>query len=148
MDVPRLTAWYGDEGKSYRYSGHTYHPQPWSSALLEVRRAIEPVCGVVFNSVLLNYYRDERDSVGWHSDDEPELGVNPVIGSVSFGATRSFQLRHKQDRKQKLTVELSNGSLLVMRGPTQHHWLHQVPKSAAAKGARVNLTFRAILGCW
>ena len=94
-----------------------------------------------FNSVLLNLYRDEQDSVAWHSDDEPELGPNPTIGSVSFGAARTFQLRHKRT-KQRLALSLEHGSYLLMQGPTQHHWEHQLPKSARAMGPRVNLTFR------
>ena len=99
VDLPRLTAWYGDEGKSYRYSGIQVNPDPWTPTLLAIKQEIEAVSGVVFNSVLLNLYRGERDSVAWHSDDEPELGTNPVIGSVSFGETRTFQLRHKKNKE-------------------------------------------------
>jgi alkylated DNA repair dioxygenase AlkB len=142
--LPRLTAWYGDEGKSYRYSGIKQDPNPWTPTLLAIKQAIEAVSGVRFNSVLLNLYRGERDSVAWHSDDEPELGSNPVIGSVSFGATRSFQLRHKQNRELRRQVELSHGSYLLMKGPTQHHWQHRVPKASGARGSRINLTFRII----
>jgi alkylated DNA repair dioxygenase AlkB len=144
IDLPRLTAWYGDPGKTYRYSNLHLHPELWTPPLLAVKRDIEAVSGVVFNSVLLNLYRGGRDSVSWHSDDEPELGTDPVIGSVSFGEARAFQFRHKRDRKRRLRVELTHGSYLLMRGPTQHHWLHQVPKDPAAHGPRVNLTFRII----
>jgi alkylated DNA repair dioxygenase AlkB len=144
IDLPRLTAWYGDKGKGYTYSGITLQPDPWTPTLLAIKREIEAISAVTFNSVLLNQYRGERDSVAWHSDDERELGTNPVIGSVSFGATRAFQFRHKRHRKQRLTLELGHGSYLLMRGPTQHYWLHQVPKTARPIGPRINLTFRVI----
>ncbi len=141
---PRLTAWYGDTGQSYTYSGITMHPQQWTPELLQIRERIEPVAGVEFNSVLLNLYRHERDSVSWHSDDEPELGINPVIASVSFGATRRFQFKHKTDPQQRAALDLTHGSLLLMRGPTQHFWKHQIPKSSRPHGPRINLTFRVI----
>ncbi|HSF33315.1 MAG TPA: alpha-ketoglutarate-dependent dioxygenase AlkB [Candidatus Tectomicrobia bacterium] len=144
IDLPRLTAWYGDEGRSYTYSGITVTPIPWMLVLLEIKKEIEVLSGVIFNSVLLNLYRDERDSVSWHSDDEPELGRDPVIGSVSFGATRSFQFKHKQNRTLRQKIELPHGSFLLMRGPTQHCWLHQVPKETKVRGPRINLTFRVI----
>jgi alkylated DNA repair dioxygenase AlkB len=144
IDLPRLTAWYGDEGKSYTYSGITVTPDPWMPALLEIKKEIEVVSGVNFNSVLLNLYRGARDSVGWHSDDEPELGRNPVIGSVSFGATRSFQFKHKHNDAQRREIALPHGSYLLMRGPTQHYWLHQVPKKTKVHEPRINLTFRVI----
>jgi len=144
IDLPRLTAWYGDPGKSYSYSGITADPEPWTPTLLAIKQEIETVSGACFNSVLLNLYRGGRDSVAWHSDDESELGTNPAIGSVSFGATRTFQLRHKKDKELRVKIDLTHGSYLLMRGPTQHHWQHQVPKSAAACGPRINLTFRII----
>ncbi len=144
IDLPRLTAWYGDEGRSYMYSGITATPIPWMLVLLKIKKEIEGVSGVIFNSVLLNLYRDERDSVSWHSDDEPELGRDPVIGSVSFGATRSFQFKHKHNRTLRQKIELPHGSFLLMRGPTQHCWLHQVPKETKVRGPRINLTFRVI----
>jgi alkylated DNA repair dioxygenase AlkB len=144
MDLPRLTAWYGDEGKSYSYSGIRVDPDPWTPALLAIKQEIEAVSEVCFNSVLLNLYRGGRDSVAWHSDDEPELGTDPVIGSVSFGETRNFQLRHKQNKELRVKVDLTHGSYLLMTGPTQHHWQHQVPKAARAPGSRINLTFRII----
>ena len=109
-----------------------------------MKRAVEPVCGVAFNSVLLNRYRTGRDGVAWHSDDEKEFGTDPVIASVSFGGTRTFQSRHKRRRGLKASVELTHGSLLVMRGATQHNWVHQVPKTARDVAERINLTFRVI----
>jgi alkylated DNA repair dioxygenase AlkB len=144
IDLPRRTAWYGDEGRSYTYSGITVTPNPWMPVLLEIKKEIEGVSGVIFNSVLLNLYRTERDSVAWHSDDEPELGRNPVIGSVSFGATRSFQFKHKRDKAPRQKIDLPHGGYLLMRGPTQHFWLHRVPKETKPRGPRINLTFRVI----
>jgi alkylated DNA repair dioxygenase AlkB len=147
VPLPRLTAWYGDAGTGYTYSGIANDPAPWTPALLEVKRAVEPVCGVAFNSVLLNHYRTGKDSVAWHSDDEPEFGAEPVIASVSFGGTRTFQLKHKTRKELTAAVELTHGSLLVMRGPTQHHWVHRVPKTARPVAERVNLTFRVVRPC-
>lgn len=145
IDVPRLTAWYGDEGTSYIYSGIKNVPLPWTPALTEVKRAVEPPSGVVFNSVLVNRYRTGKDSVSWHADDEPEFGEQPVIASVSFGGTRSFQLKHKKRKELKASVELTHGSLLIMRGGTQANWLHQIPKTAKPVDERLNLTFRAVV---
>jgi len=142
--TPRLTAWYGDEGKSYIWSGITQHPHPWTPALLRMKERVEAAAAVRFNSVLLNLYRDGRDSVGWHSDDEPELGENPVIASVSLGATRVFQFKHKHNPDLRHQIELTHGSLLLMRGATQHFWKHQIPKTAKPTGPRINLTFRVI----
>lgn len=144
--IPRLTAWYGDEGKSYSYSGIHHEPLAWTAELNAIKTRIENVAEIRFNSVLLNLYRDEHDSIGWHSDDEPELGQNPVIASVSFGAVRQFQLKHKDDDKLRQSIDLTSGSLLLMRGTTQHHWKHRVPKSKKSLGARMNLTFRVIVG--
>jgi alkylated DNA repair dioxygenase AlkB len=144
VNVPRLTAWHGDEGKTYRYSGIRLEPEPWTPALREIRQAIEAVSGVAFNSVLANLYRGPRDSVAWHSDDEPELGRDPVIGSVSLGETRSFRFRHRRDRTLKYRIDLTHGSYLLMRGPTQHCWQHEVPKASGPCGPRINLTFRVI----
>jgi alkylated DNA repair dioxygenase AlkB len=146
VNIPRLTAWHGDPEKVYRYSGITVAPTPWTPTLLRIKKAIEEASGTTFDSVLLNLYRDGRDSVSWHSDDEPELGTNPVIGSVSFGATRVFNLRHKHDPTRRLRLELSHGSYLLMAGSTQHHWLHEIPKTARPVGERINLTFRTIHG--
>lgn len=143
-DIPRLTAWYGDPGKTYIYSGIRVDSLPWTDALLEIKCRIESVSGSIFNSVLLNFYRKGSDSVSWHSDDEPELGKNPVIGSVSFGQERIFQLKHKYDKLLKQSVLLPHGSLLVMRGSTQASWLHQTPKSSIEMKPRINLTFRSV----
>jgi alkylated DNA repair dioxygenase AlkB len=111
--------------------------------LLEVKNKIEPVSGAIFNSVLLNLYRDGNDSISWHTDAEPELGRNPIIASVNFGETRLFQLRHRYT-KEKVTIELIHGSLLIMKGELQHFWQHQVPKTSKKVNARINLTFRTI----
>ena len=145
--VPRLTAWYGDPGATYTYSGIRHEPQPWTVVLLAIKERVEEYSGVAFNSVLLNLYRDGADSNGWHSDDEPELGPAPVIGSVSFGQPRKFQFRHRRDKALTRSLVLDHGSFLVMRGDTQRNWLHQVPKSKRRKqplAARVNLTFRVV----
>jgi alkylated DNA repair dioxygenase AlkB len=141
---PRLTAWYGEKDSKYTYSGLTMVPLVWLDTLLEIKSEVEPVTGVIFNSVLLNLYRDGKDSVSWHSDDEPELGQNPVIASVSFGASRKFQLKHKQRKELRHTLEITNGSLLIMQGTTQHYWKHAVPKTTQNAEARINLTFRKI----
>jgi alkylated DNA repair dioxygenase AlkB len=144
--VPRLEAWYGDPGKSYAYSGIHMTPTPWTEDLLEIKQAIETQTGVNFNSVLINYYRNGKDRVAWHSDDEKELGQNPVIGSVSLGAERKFKLRHKQHKLNghKAEILLQHGSFLLMKGPTQHHWMHEIPRTAKPIGPRINLTFRII----
>ena len=144
IKIPRLTAWYGDEGKSYSYSGVIHHPHTWTPELLTIKAKVESVAEITFNSVLLNLYRDGADSVGWHSDDEPELGENPVIASISFGDTRQFQFKHKADDSKRLSIDLTPGSLLLMRGATQHHWKHRIPKTKKAKSPRMNLTFRVI----
>lgn len=141
---PRLTAWYGDPGKHYRYSGITMTPTYWTPALQEIRQRIETVSPVVFNSALLNQYRDNKDSMGWHRDNEKSLGTNPVIGSVSFGATRTFRLRHFIDKERQVSLELTNGSFLLMCGQTQHLWEHCVPKRTRTIDARINITFRVI----
>ena len=146
IPLPRLTAWFGDKGKTYMYSGITVEPEPWTPILSEIKSRIEEVSNVTFNSVLLNYYRNERDSVSWHSDDEPELGKNPIIGSVSFGDVRTFQLKHKTDKSLTISRDLPDGSYLEMAGSTQHHWLHQIPKRTRKIGPRINLTFRIIQG--
>ncbi|MBT7649837.1 MAG: alpha-ketoglutarate-dependent dioxygenase AlkB [Opitutae bacterium] len=144
--VPRLEAWYGDPEKSYAYSGIRMEPTPWTDELQEIKRSIEAKVAISFNSVLINYYRDGQDRVAWHSDDEKELGQNPVIGSVSFGAERIFKLRHKKYKTNNLkqSVMLGNGSFLLMKGATQHHWVHEIPRTAKLIGPRINLTFRVI----
>ncbi|MBW3130339.1 MULTISPECIES: alpha-ketoglutarate-dependent dioxygenase AlkB family protein [Hymenobacter] len=145
---PRLTAWHGDPAATYRYSGLQLTPQPWTPALQKLRGQVETATGTAFNSVLLNLYRYGQDSMGWHADDEPELGPAPVIASLSLGATRRFRLRPRDARETPhapVSLDLSSGSLLVMRGPTQQHWLHAVPKTARPTDARLNLTFRLIV---
>ncbi|HZV63661.1 MAG TPA: alpha-ketoglutarate-dependent dioxygenase AlkB [Telluria sp.] len=138
---PRLSAWHGEA--RYTYSGLTMEPLPFTPLQREIKAAVEQASGRRFNSVLLNYYRDGRDSMGMHSDDEAELGPAPAIASVSFGATRTFILKHKRS-KQTLKLELEAGSLLLMSGSTQKNWLHGINKVTAAVGPRVNLTFRYI----
>ena len=142
---PRLTAWYGDAGTDYSYSGLSMAPLPWSPRLAAIKAEIESFCGERFNSVLANLYRDHRDSVGWHSDDERELGPQPFIASLSLGEIRTFKLKHKERKGEKPRVlELGNGSLLLMGGDTQRCWLHAVEKENQARGPRINLTFRLI----
>ena len=142
--IPRLQAWYGDSDAFYSYSGLSMKPSVWTQTLLGIKQTVEALTEATFNSVLLNLYRDGRDSMGWHSDDEPELGVKPVIASVSFGATRDFVLRHKQKDIKKIKLSLPNGSLLLMSGRLQQYWQHQVPKTRLPVGERINLTFRLI----
>jgi alkylated DNA repair dioxygenase AlkB len=141
--VPRLVAWHGDPGARYRYSGVLHEPAAWTDTLLEIRARVEALSGHRYNSVLANLYRDGRDGMGWHADDEPELGRNPVIASVSLGATRRFRLRHRGSGETR-ALDLTDGSLLVMAGPLQHHWQHSLAKTARAVGPRINLTFREI----
>ncbi|MFD1315239.1 alpha-ketoglutarate-dependent dioxygenase AlkB family protein [Namhaeicola litoreus] len=140
---PRLTAWYGDNDKPYSFSGITLQPHPWSKELLEIKKNIEPKAQVKFNSVLLNRYRSGSDSISWHTDAEKELGKNPVIASVNFGAERKFQLKH-MDSNEKIEIVLKHGSLLIMMGELQHYWKHQVPKTKELMKERINLTFRVI----
>ena len=144
--VPRLESWHGDKGMSYTYSGIKMDAKPWTKNLLMIKESIEPIAKTTFNSVLINYYRDGKDRVAWHSDDEKELGKNPVIASVSLGAERKFKLRHKKYKENQLQHEvfLQSGSLLLMSGSTQHHWLHEIPRTAKPIGPRINLTFRVI----
>ncbi|MBS0025754.1 alpha-ketoglutarate-dependent dioxygenase AlkB family protein [Chitinophaga sp. 22321] len=141
---PRLMAWYGDAGSSYAFSGNVFTPQPWTPLLAQIRDRITPLCGQSFNSVLLNLYRNGNDSMGWHADNEPELGARPVIASVNFGATRRFLLRYKDDRSRKYELALQHGSLLIMKGTLQQYWEHQVPKTTKVSTGRINLTFRFI----
>lgn len=145
INLPRLTAWYGDPGKSYSYSGISMDPSPWTETLLEIKSRVDREAQVRLNSVLLSLYRDGNDSLSWHQDDEPELGEDPVIASVSFGATRAFQFRYKPDKNlSKVSIDLTHGSLLIMKGPTQRFWMHQVPKTSKLVSPRINLTFRVI----
>jgi alkylated DNA repair dioxygenase AlkB len=140
---PRLTSWYGDINNPYSFSGITLQPHPWNKELLEIKENIEPKSGVKFNSVLLNRYRNGNDSISWHTDAEKELGKNPIIASVNFGAERKFQLKHMKTN-EKIEIVLKHGSLLVMMGELQHYWKHQVPKTKTVNNERVNLTFRMI----
>lgn len=141
---PRLTALYGNEGKLYTYSNITMQPHPWNGFLQKIRTQVENISDSKFTTVLLNYYRDGKDSIGWHADNEKELGVNPIIASVSFGADRMFQLKHNTIKKQKTNMVLEHGSLLLMKGSTQHFWKHQIPKTTKLIVSRINLTFRLI----
>lgn len=142
--TPRLTAWYGDAGSDYAFSGTKFNPIPWTDELLQVKQTVEAVTNTTFNSVLLNCYRDGNDSVAWHSDDEYELGIKPVIASVSFGQVRRFEVRRKDHHQTKYAIDLENGSLFLMKGDLQHNWEHRIPKSTRPLKERVNLTFRII----
>jgi alkylated DNA repair dioxygenase AlkB len=143
--VPRKTAWYGYEGFNYTYSGINCNPHPWTKELLEIKKEIESfLSGIDFNSVLLNLYRDGNDKVSWHADDEKGLGINPTIASLSLGATRHFDLKHKDNPNLKMRIDLTPGSLVIMTGELQHNWLHQIPVQKTIKEARINLTFRTI----
>jgi alkylated DNA repair dioxygenase AlkB len=144
IPLPRLTAWHGDPGAAYTYSGIKSEPAPWTEGLLHIRRRIEEAAECRFNCVLLNWYRDGKDSLSWHADDEKELGDDPVIASANFGATRDFQLRHNDDPAAKVTLPLEHGTLLVMKGALQRHWKHAVPKRSGVSRSRFNLTFRYI----
>lgn len=141
---PRLTALYGNNGKPYTYSNITMQPIPFDDPLEKIRALVQPFTDVEFTSCLLNLYRSGSDSNGWHSDDEKELGQNPVIASVSLGQERYFHLKHKKKKDQKYKILLEHGSLLIMQGVTQHCWLHQIPKSKKTLRPRINLTFRFI----
>jgi len=149
-NTPRLTAWYGEPNKTYTYSGLSATTTPWTNSLLSVKHKLESICEHTLNSVLLNLYRDGSDGVSWHSDDEIELGKNPLIASVSLGETRPFQMKPKllkKDsslKKDRVDIPLAHGDLLVMQGETQHNWLHQIPKSKKALRERINLTFRFV----
>jgi alkylated DNA repair dioxygenase AlkB len=141
---PRLTALFGNEGKPYSYSNIKMQPHPWNTCLQKIKSQLESVSNTNFTSVLLNLYRDGKDSNGWHSDNEKELGLNPVIASVSFGTERIFQLKHNTIPNLKQNIWLEHGSLLLMKGTTQHFWKHQIPKTSKPIGSRINLTFRVI----
>jgi len=138
---PRLACWYGD--LAYSYSGITLDPRPMTLTLLEVKQRCEEATSTRFNSVLVNLYRDGQDSMGLHADDEPELGPEPIIASVSFGGERNFRLRHRQS-KELQQISLASGSLLVMSGLSQECWMHDVPKTKKFVEPRINLTFRYI----
>ena len=141
--TPRLQVWYGDTDAEYTYSGLKMKPLPWHSALLDIKARCEGITGSSFNSVLANLYRTGDDSMGFHADNEPELGDMPVIASVSLGATRNFDFTHNTT-KQKVRIELTHGSLLIMQGNTQTHWKHGINKTKRVKMPRINLTYRLI----
>lgn len=142
---PRLTALYGNEGKPYSYSNIKMQPHNWTFLLQKIKLYVEEVANVNFTTVLINQYRNGNDSNGWHADNEKELGLNPVIASLSFGAERSFQLKHNTDKSLKKNIVLEHGSLLIMKGTTQHFWKHQISKTTKPVGSRINLTFRVII---
>ncbi len=144
--LPRLEAWYGDNGVTYCYSGIKHKSTIWSANLLLVKNRIEKDLNYKFNSVLLNYYRTGIDSNGWHSDDEKELGINPIIASISLGSSRKFKMKHNTNKNDdsKIDVSLDHGSLLVMKGTTQHFWKHCIPKTKKIIKPRLNLTFRKV----
>ncbi|WP_214072623.1 alpha-ketoglutarate-dependent dioxygenase AlkB [Mucilaginibacter sp. dw_454] len=142
--TPRLTAWYGDPGTDYSVLGKS-NPLPWTEELLMIKNKVEPLAGIRFNSVLLNYYRDGNDSVAWHSDRESVLGRNPIVASVSFGQVRSFDIRSKTDHSEKYSVRLEHGSFLLMKAGLQEYWEHRIAKSVKPMKARVNLTFRVVI---
>lgn len=141
---PRLTALYGNNKKTYSYSNITMYPQEFNRELLKIKSKIETIINENFTTCLLNLYRNGQDSNGWHSDNEKELGENPVIASVSFGAQRMFHLKHRYLPELKQKLILDSGSLLIMKGATQHNWLHQIPKTKKKVEARINLTFRIV----
>lgn len=141
---PRLTALFGNEGKPYSYSNIVMQPHHWTLALQKIKSLVENSTETNFTTVLLNYYRDGNDGNGWHADNEKELGLNPIIASLSLGAERNFKLKHNTDISQKKNIILENGSLLLMKGTTQHFWKHQIPKTKKTIGSRINLTFRVI----
>ncbi len=144
INVPRLMCWYGDSGAHYQYSGVSHAPHPWNESLLNIKQDIEQFCGVCFNSVMANLYRNGQDSMGCHADDEKELGINPLIASLSLGEQRLLRFRHKKRSEQKLELVLMHGDLLLMAGELQHHWKHELPKTKKIKQARINLTFRKV----
>lgn len=142
---PRLIAWYGQEGIAYSYSNTQLIAKVWTPTLLKIKEKVEATSGTTFNSVLLNLYRDGQDSMGWHSDDEKELGKRPIIASVSLGAVRKLQFRKKANKKEKMGIDLASGSLLLMKGDTQQQWQHQIAKTKKCLNPRINLTFRHIV---
>jgi len=142
---PRLTALYAVNGQAYSYSNLTLTPHSYTSELISINQELEKLTHVKFTHCLANLYRNGNDSMGWHSDNEKELGPNPLIASLSLGAERKFQLKHKELKEQKLDIILKHGSLLLMKGETQHFWKHQLPKTKKVDSPRINLTFRTII---
>tara|TARA_Y100001933_G_C18923583_1_gene532102 strand:- start:410 stop:988 length:579 start_codon:yes stop_codon:yes gene_type:complete len=144
INAPRLEAFYSKNKQNYSYSGQTLQGNIFTPMIEDICMEVEAFTGACFNSVLINVYRDGQDSNGWHSDNEKELGINPVIASLSFGASRNIHFRHNKTNLKK-TIEMENGSIMVMGGTIQHHWKHQVPKTSKVKSTRINMTFRWII---
>lgn len=143
--TPRLSAWYAD-AETYDYTSlRRSAPNSWTPELLMIKAKVEPLAGVTFNSVLLNYYRDGNDSVAWHSDNEKALGTHPVIASVSFGQVRCFDIRNKKDHSEKYSIRLESGALMIMKGDLQQNWEHRIAKSIKPMQPRINLTFRVVI---
>jgi alkylated DNA repair dioxygenase AlkB len=142
--VPRLNAWFADPGLVYAYSGLTHRGEGWPEWVLSVKQRVEAAAGAEFNSLLLNRYRHGQNSISFHADNEPELGENPVVATVSLGSEREFVLKHRKTR-ETLTYRLPHGSLLLMGGASQHHWLHGIPKTKDEVGERISLTLRRIV---
>lgn len=142
---PRLTCLFGNEGKPYSYSGLTMQPHTWNLTMMFIKEKVDKISEQNFTTVLANLYRNEKDSNGWHADNEKELGRNPIIASVSFGEERKFQLKHNTILEAKINLNLNHGSLLLMKEGSQIHYKHQIPKATQLKNARINLTFRTIL---
>jgi alkylated DNA repair dioxygenase AlkB len=142
---PRLTALYGNEGKPYKYSNIIMHPNPWNATLIYMKELVEEKANHNFTTVLLNQYRNEKDSNGWHADNERELGRDPIIASISLGEERNFQLKHNTKKEVKQNLVLKHGSLILMKEGSQTHYKHQIPKVSKPKNTRINLTFRTIL---
>ena len=144
---PRLSAWYGDAGAAYRYSGLSLTASGWTETVGRIKAEVEWATGHTFNSALLNLYRDGADSMGWHADNERELGIDPIIASVSLGAQRKFKLRQRHHKpRSTFDITLESGSLLLMSGATQHHWQHCLPRTSKIHEPRINLTFRCVNG--
>ncbi len=141
---PRLVAWYGDPDCAYSYSGIRLNPIPWTDLILSLKNAVESAVDFSFNSALLNFYRNHHDSMGFHSDDEPELGLTPTIASLSLGTERTFMMKHRANRVPPIRLKLAAGSVLLMRGNTQQYWAHGINKQSVPCGPRVNITFRRI----
>lgn len=141
---PRLVSWHGDPAANYRYSGRDHPPAPWTAPLADVRGRVEAATGEHFNSVLANLYRDGSDHIGWHADDEPELGPEPAIASLSLGAARPMQFRPRPAGAIALRIDLEPGGLLLMTGGTQRWYHHRIPRTSRSLGPRINLTFRLV----
>jgi alkylated DNA repair dioxygenase AlkB len=142
---PRLTALFGENNKPYSYSNITMYPAPFTPSILEIKNKVEAISSQKFNTVLLNLYRNGNDSNGWHADNEKELGKHPIIASVTFGEERPFHFKHRRLKNERHKITLEHGSLLIMKGAMQEHWLHQIAKTKKQIGERINLTFRTLL---